>query len=50
MLGITKKRYEKGIRCRGLCYICEDVQKCYQTQVNGFQIIDGKVVNTQDNI
>ena len=31
---ITKEAYEKGINCRGLCFMCNDTSYCYQYKIN----------------
>ena len=32
--GITKEAYEKGLNCRGLCFICDVSSNCYQYKIN----------------
>ena len=32
---ITKELYEQGINCRGMCFLCDKVNSCYQAKVNG---------------
>lgn len=32
---ISKESYNKGVRCKGMCFDCKDKKACYQYKIDG---------------
>lgn len=46
---ITKKIYLNGVRCKGICEFCEDIDGCYQYSENIKSDIEIRVFNHKTN-